>query len=166
MQKKSLMFVALLLFAGSAHAENETIDFSVSAGESTTMATILMGEPTPLQQSRHEMSSTCTFTTDIAGIPIKTEYSSDTSTGMTTTVLPLERTETGLKAYVTISKLSAQNQDWAVINKDCKLPVGTTNSAGISLIHTFEWGQPTRLKLPDGSVVVVKATQARSAGIN
>lgn len=165
--KKTLLAAAFALVSVSAWAsENETVapyvEFSVSAGGSTTKATVLMGIPTPIQQVRQKMSSACTFTRDTAGAPMKLEFSLDTSTGMTTTVLPIERTAEGLKAYVTINKQSAQSQDWAVISKDCKLPVGTISSVGFSLVDTFDWGQPTKLKLSDGSVVVVQVNQAGS----
>lgn len=145
---------------------NEYVEFSISTGNSTMSVTTLIGEPTPIQQGRQEMSSVCNFSREWAGTTIDATYSVDASTGMAAMVLPLERTTSSLKAYVTISKKSAQDQDWVVINKDCKLPVGTTSSAGISLVDTFEWGKPTKLKLSDGSTVVVTANKAKEAGID
>lgn len=156
MQKKSLMFIALAFFVGSAHAKDETVEFSVVTEKISATGTALIGSPVVIQQGGdNKMSAMCTFKHDLAGTPIKSTYGLDTSTVMTTTVLPIERTTTGIKAFIAISKQSAQGQDWAVINKDCKLPVGTTNSTGISLLDNFDWGKPTKLKLSDGSSVVV-----------
>lgn len=159
MIKKSLLFSALALLTGLANAESETVVLTITTGNETASVTTLMGHPTPIQWGHQKKSSTCSFAQDVVGTPIETTFSVDSITGTATTFLPLEQNAKGLKAYVTISRESAQNQEWAVINKDCKLPVGTTNSTGISVIDTFSWGVPTILKLSDGSEVIVTANQ-------
>ncbi|MBJ2214042.1 hypothetical protein JFT64_18535 [Pseudomonas carnis] len=156
MFNKSLMFIAVGLFVSSAHAESKYVEFSIRAGDKTTSVTTEMGKPT-LWESINKMSSACSFTSDNAGTPIDSEYSVDVNSGMSASVLPLERSKAGLKAYVSISKQASEDQNWAVINQDCKLPVGTTNSVGINLVDIFAWGKPTTLQLSDGSVVVVEA---------
>lgn len=166
MQNHLFMFAALALLASGVHAENETVEFSVSTENTTTMATVLMGNLTPFQHKRHVISTECNSKRDLEGTPIESTYSVETGTGMTTMVLPLERTATGIKAYVSVTMQSADSVNSAVINKDCKLPIGTTSSSGISLIDSFDWGKPHRLKLSDGSVVVVTANQTRRVGID
>jgi hypothetical protein len=163
--KSLLMFISLALFANGAHAENESIEFSFKTENSTMSETVEMGLPTPLQNNNNAISASCSFKSDLAGTP-KAEYNVVHSAGLNTMVLPVERTETGIKAYITISTQSVKVQEWAVISHDCKLPVGQTGAAGISMMDTFKWGEPAAIKLSDGSVVVVTANKIREAGIN
>jgi hypothetical protein len=162
MQKKSLVLAALLLLAGVAHAEdvahvkNETVEVSIGSEDYKSMATIFVGEATSLQLNFNEHSTTCNFTRDLGdGTPIKTTMGIDYSAGMTTLVLPFETTPTGVRSFVSVSNNLADIKEWVVFNKDCKLPVGATRSAGTSVIDNFVWGERKNIKLSDGSVVAV-----------
>ena len=163
MFKKLLMVIAIGMFVSSAHAESKYVEFTISAGNKTTTVNTLIGKPIPIQQGLDEVSTECNFISSDEGASIDTKYTVDTSSGMSATFLPLERTSAGLKVYLDIRKQTSEGQKWAMINKDCKLPVGTTSSVGFSVVETFAWGKPTTLQLSDGSVVVVQAVDPQSA---
>ncbi|KZN20665.1 MULTISPECIES: hypothetical protein [Pseudomonas] len=168
--KKSLMCIALALLATGAQAESKMVELSLrDVANTVSSITALVGQPTPVGMKTHEMASTCNFQNEVPGFPGKPSQSTfavDASTGISFTFLPVEATDTGVKAYVSYNQNSAQDQEWAVISKDCKLPVGKTSSAGISVFETFKWGEPTKLTLPDGSVVVATVSKFRKAGMD
>ncbi|NMX77619.1 hypothetical protein HBO23_32145 [Pseudomonas sp. WS 5532] len=157
MQHKMLIALSCALFVGTAQAEATTAKLNFKVEGANTTFTVVMGSPTPLQLNRQEISTTCRFTRDLAGTPVQTTYSVDGSYGTTAMVLPLERTVSGLKAYVTVNKQSSDVQKMAEINKGCQLPIGGTSTIGASSIDTYRWGVPSEFKLSDGSTVIITA---------
>ena len=165
MFRKSILISAIAIFVGVAHAETGNVEFTVDAGSSTASLTALMGYPSTMQHKLQENRAECFFKQDVDGVSVTSTYSVDSAAGMTTTVLPIERSAKGIKAYVSISIQSAQNQELVAISKDCKLPVGVTSTAEVSLMDTFTWDAPTKLKLSDGSLVVVTARKDSQAAV-
>lgn len=157
MQHKMLIVLSCALFVGTAQAEATTAQLNFRVEGANTTFTVVMGSPTPLQLNRQEAMTTCKFPRDLAGMPIQTTYSVDGSYGTTAMILPLERSESGLKAYVTVSKQSSDVQKMADINKGCQLPIGGTSTIGTSSIATYRWGVPSEFKLSDGSTVIITA---------
>lgn len=157
--KKTLLFTALTLAAAVANADNELVEFSVKADNQESSATMRMGSSTLLQLSQDKQSGDCNIKRDLAGTPVDESLSLDVSNGLQTVVLPVERNEKGVRTFIDIRKQSAQVKDWVVVEMGCKLPVGSTSSISLSTVDTFEWGQPTKLKLSDGSVVIVTANK-------
>lgn len=168
--KKSLMCIALALLATGAQAESKMVELSLRDGADTVSSiTASVGQPTPVGMKTHEMASTCKFQNEVPGFPDKPSQSTfavDVGTASSISFFPVETTEAGVKAYVSYNQNSAQDQKWAVISKDCKLPVGKTSSVGISVFETFKWGEPTKLTLSDGSVVVATVSKFRQAGMD
>ncbi|MEG1349770.1 MAG: hypothetical protein RSD49_17180 [Hafnia sp.] len=160
MKIKSLMMAALAFFAVTAHADDEVIKFSLGIERITLAAPLNMRKPSYLKQPHDESETICFLATnkpgtELDGMPVKSNAQSNA------TVLPLERTEKGLKVHLTITKRTQQGLEWVAINDHCKLPVGATNHATTSIIQTFAWNTPTEVKLSDGSMVRVLVSQSR-----
>lgn len=136
---------------------NELVEFSIRTDSREATATMQMGTPTPLQLAQDTQSGHCNFRRDFGGSPVDTSLTLDVSSGMDATFIPIERTARGVKAFIHISNQSAQTQEWAAVGAGCKLPIGSTRSVSLRMVDTFKWGQPTKLKLSDGSVVIVTA---------
>jgi hypothetical protein len=168
--KKSLMCIALALLATGAHAESQMVELSLRSGANTlSSVTASVGQTVPVGLKTHGMASTCEFQSEVPGspgTPFQSTFTVDVSTGISIAFLPVETTDAGVKAYVSYNQNSAQDPEWAVISKDCKLPVGKTSSAGISVFESFKWGEPTKLTLTDGSVVVATLNKTNKAGLS
>lgn len=155
--KKYAMFVALALSSFATHAADDMVNFWISDDKSTMIADVKVGVPTPISHSVNELSASCDFRSESTGI--KHSLSLEAAHGLNAVILPLESSDAGVKAFIKIDKNSAPGQKLAVINKDCKLPTGKTTSVGVSMVDTFKWAEPTKIELPDGSIVLIKANK-------
>lgn len=157
MPKNFLVPAALVLFASVANANPEYVDFTVGTDEYATTATALIGSPSKIDL-RTMAASVCKFTTPVdAPSNFETTVSAEMTTGISGTFIPLERTQSGVKAYISVTNQTAGAMKTAAITNNCTLPVGTSSTASVSVIDTFEWGKPTKLKLSDGTVVTLAA---------
>lgn len=170
--KKSLMCIALALFASGAQAEPEAVYFTLKSVDSTSISSVstLVGQPALIQRSSQQMKASCSFPHSFGGDPatiIQAKIEEGVSSGITFSVLPVETSETGLKAYVTINQEVAQEHEWAEINKECKLPVGKSSTASIRTFETFKWEEPKKLKFTDGSEMILTVSKEyKTAGID
>lgn len=157
MPKNFLVPAAMALCASAAHANPEYVDFTVGNDQFATMATAIIGSPSKIDL-RTMASSVCEFTTPVdASSTFEATVSAEMATGISGTFIPLERTQSGVKAYISITNQTAESMQTAAITSNCTLPVGASTTASISVVATFEWGKPTKLKLSDGTVVTVAA---------
>lgn len=155
--KKTLIAVASMLAAFGAMAEDAQVDFTIGLGNSQTKITSTIGFPTSYSQFG-ERKSSCNFRDGDA----KATMQFTSLSGTSGTVLPLERTATGVKALITFSKQSVANPETviaSVANDSCSVPAGSFSSVGVTNVYTLPWGQPTNIKLADNSILSITATK-------
>ena len=158
--------MALALCASTAQAETKLIQISIQeeSKPSISTTTIEMGQPNALMGSydnADKFATTCNFKSSNPEFPSQTSFSVDTGTVLNGMALPMELTESGVKAYLSFDKQSSKDLTWATVSPDCKLPVGELHNAGVSLVGTYKWGVPSKIKLSDGTVVIVTVNKAK-----
>ena len=130
----------------------------------------VVGQPATIQWASQQMAASCSFPHSLGGDPattIQSDIAEDVSTGVSFTVVPVETSDTGLKAYITINQQLAQDHEWAQVNTECRLPVGKSSSASIRAFETFKWGEPNKLAFSDGSEMLVTVSKEyKAAGID
>jgi hypothetical protein len=159
LMKKLLMLITVALCANAVQAEEKWLELSVYEENSQAMKqTIQVGQPNALMGAYYnadKFTSTCNFKSTDPGFPSETTFSVDTGTSLNTMALPMELTDNKVKAYLSFEKQSSKDLKWETISPDCKLPVGALHNAGLSLVDTYKLGVPAKIKLSDGTVVIV-----------
>ncbi len=155
--KNAFLALGLFFFATAVQAESEIVEFSFGFDDSIKTATLVIGDPSSFELSGKKREATCRFGSGFGGATAETTVNIDAGSGVSVLILPLERTDLGVKAFVSVNKQSIENYKWALINKDCSLPIGKTSSEGFGVVKTFSWGESEMLELSDGSAVVVTA---------
>jgi hypothetical protein len=159
MMKKLLMLIAVALCANTVQADEKWIELSISEENSPGVAssTIQVGQPNAIMGTfkiSDKFATTCNFKSTNPDYPSETTFSVDTGTALNTMALPMEVTKDGVRAYLSFDKQSSKDLTWATVSPDCKLPVGELHNAGLSLVDTYKWGAPSKIKLSDGTVVI------------
>lgn len=157
--KKLLMLITMALCASAVQAEEKWIELSISEENSPggASSTIQVGQPNAIMGSfknSDKFETTCNFKSTNPDYPSETTFSVDTGTALNTMALPMEVTKDGVRAYLSFDKQSSKDLTWATVSPDCKLLVGELHNAGISLVNTYKWGVPSKIKLSDGTVVI------------
>lgn len=150
-------------FASESNKNGAAIEITISSSHSNR-ATLLIpevGEPVSYF-SGQERTSTCHFKSGQQ----ESTFEIDASPGVTGIVLPLEITSAGVKTIISLANRSVKNPDMIQVSADCDVAVGSISTVSTTNIYTLPWNNPIQLKLPDGSVFDITATNQRSnAGI-
>lgn len=158
--KKLLMLIAVALCANAVQAEEKWIELTIQEENDSAVAsqTIQVGQPNAVMGSFYQsdkFTTTCNFKSTNPDFPSETTFSVDTGTVLNTMALPMQVTDNKVKAYLSFEKQSSKDLKWETITPDCKLPVGNLHNAGLSLVDTYKLGVPAKVKLSDGTVVIV-----------
>lgn len=160
LMKKLLMIIAVALCANAAQADEKWIELSIreDGSEAVASQTIQVGQPNAVMgvfSMADKFNATCNFKSTNPDYPSETTFSVDTGTALNTMALPIEVTKDGVRAYLSFDKQTSKDLTWATVSPNCKLPVGVLHNAGLSLVDTYKWDAPSKIKLSDGTVVIV-----------